>query len=100
MFLLVVQAFKVVPKCPVLICLDLMVAFMTPKEVHFKAPFGLSMLSIADKNNPCSSEASQRTSSHQEDQKGVPAAQYIVKNRKEAKKVSEVDFGPSRDRRN
>jgi CCR4-NOT transcription complex subunit 6 len=27
-------------------------------------------------------------------------AQYIVKNRKEAKKVSEVDFGPSRDRRN
>jgi len=27
-------------------------------------------------------------------------AQYIVKNRKEAKKVSEVDFGPSRERRN
>jgi CCR4-NOT transcription complex subunit 6 len=25
-------------------------------------------------------------------------AQYIVKGRKESKKVSEVDFGPSRDR--
>jgi hypothetical protein len=71
MFLLVVEAFKVVAECPVLVCLHLMVTFMTPEEVHFKACSTQSMLlRIANASKFCGSRALGQIRPRQKGRKG------------------------------